>query len=494
MPLEKPTKLLSGLSPTALGHVAFLVLFGGIGSVVYYFYITAYRDFDSALRENISYLSSMAVELVDIEAHEQLTSADQMDSDLYRNTLAPLIRFHRGNPRIQYLYTMRVADGMERFVLDTANDPGISIMLTAAGMDIYGSALMEDYEPNEDDEENRALRAGNRYVYPGTFSDEYGEFITGESPMFDAEGNYLGYLGVDFSVREFNSTLNQLRIAAAGALLLTMLLSLVLSRLLARLKSLSDSTIEALAISKQETLQQKELAESASKAKSEFLSIATHDLKNPIAGIVGLSQIILKGSPEAASPPEKITRYVQSIHETASHMSEVVNSILSTENIEQAAMSSEVFDLSDFLLKIIDFNRNLAHRKQQTLELDIALDLHVRGDRTRMREALENYISNAVKYSPEGKTIRISLKELPTEPGTLEFRVTDQGPGLTNADQEKVFGKFQRLSARPTGGESSTGLGLSIVKSVAEMHGGSVGCVSEAGQGAQFWMRLPVWQ
>ena len=83
---------------------------------------------------------------------------------------------------------------------------------------------------------------------------------------------------------------------------------------------------------------------------------------------------------------------------------------------------------------------------------------------------------------------------MPTEPDTLEFRVADQGPGLTNADQKKVFGKFQRLSARPTGGESSTGLGLSIVKSVAEMHGGSVGCDCETGQGAQFWMRLPIWQ
>lgn len=104
-------------------------------------------------------------------------------------------------------------------------------------------------------------------------------------------------------------------------------------------------------------------------------------------------------------------------------------------------------------------------------------------------QALDNLISNAVKYSPPGKPIVV--RQL-TVSDQIRIEVQDQGPGLTAEDQKKLFGKFARLSAKPTGGEPSVGLGLSIVRRMMEAMRGRVGCESEPGQGATFFVELPV--
>jgi signal transduction histidine kinase len=139
----------------------------------------------------------------------------------------------------------------------------------------------------------------------------------------------------------------------------------------------------------------------------------------------------------------------------------------------------------------VQFATPSAERKGITLSAVITPDIHYQGDKTRLREALDNYISNAVKYSPQGKTVTVSLT-LAADGKWIEFGVRDQGPGITEEDKPQLFGKFKKLSARPTAGESSTGLGLSIVKAIVELHGGQVGCDSTPGQGAYFWARLPL--
>ena len=105
-----------------------------------------------------------------------------------------------------------------------------------------------------------------------------------------------------------------------------------------------------------------------------------------------------------------------------------------------------------------------------------------------MVQVLENLVSNAVKYSPPRKNIFVRLKK---EAGAVRCEVQDEGPGLSVEDQKKLFGKFARLSAKPTGGEHATGLGLSIVKRMVEAMNGKVWCESEPGQGALFVVQFP---
>jgi len=113
----------------------------------------------------------------------------------------------------------------------------------------------------------------------------------------------------------------------------------------------------------------------------------------------------------------------------------------------------------------------------------------------RMREVFSNLISNAIKYSPHGKTItvRYGYSESDSESKRVLIAVKDEGQGLSDLDKQKLFGQFQRLSARPTGGESSTGLGLWIAKQFVEKHGGRIWAESEGkGKGTTFFVELPV--
>jgi signal transduction histidine kinase len=113
----------------------------------------------------------------------------------------------------------------------------------------------------------------------------------------------------------------------------------------------------------------------------------------------------------------------------------------------------------------------------------------VLADQNLALHVAENLISNAIKFSPFSSTVEIFLADRCV--GMVTFGVRDQGPGLTESDQAKLFGAFQRLSAKPTGGESSTGLGLSITKRMIEAMGGCIWCESEPGKGATFFVALP---
>ena len=236
----------------------------------------------------------------------------------------------------------------------------------------------------------------------------------------------------------------------------------------------------------------KEAAEAAYKAKGELLAIASHDLKNPLAAIAGLAEIMLEMKKAESSAFAQDVEFLQSIHEAASHMSDVVKDILASERIELQGLAFDEtrVDLSALCAGLLRIDESVAMRKDITLVSEIEPGIAVRGNATRLREAFDNYVSNAIKYSPRGSRVTVTLAT--TADGTcVEFGVRDEGPGLTEDDKSKAFGKFKKLSAKPTGGESSTGLGLSIVKTIVELHEGTVGCDSRPGEGAYFWARLP---
>jgi two-component sensor histidine kinase len=146
-------------------------------------------------------------------------------------------------------------------------------------------------------------------------------------------------------------------------------------------------------------------------------------------------------------------------------------------------------DLVTMLGEIVNANRALAEKKKQTLQLIAPAHLMWSCDPDRLREAVDNLISNAIKYSPIGGHIELTMSPAHEH---IVIRVADEGAGLSEEDVSRLFGRFQRLSARPTGGESSTGLGLSIVKRIVELHGGRVDAQSPGpGRGTTFTIRLP---
>ena len=148
------------------------------------------------------------------------------------------------------------------------------------------------------------------------------------------------------------------------------------------------------------------------------------------------------------------------------------------------SLNYELTDLSEVLTEVVFTNQFLAKEKNQQLELDILAHPIMRMDRFRVEEIFDHLINNAVKFTPYGKNIRIRLL---MNQGRIRVEIEDEGQGLTIADQERLFSRYVRLGAQPTGGESSIGLGLSITKRLVELHGGQIWATSEGrNQGSTF--------
>jgi len=149
----------------------------------------------------------------------------------------------------------------------------------------------------------------------------------------------------------------------------------------------------------------------------------------------------------------------------------------------------EPVDVAALVSEVTDANQPSATNKQQTIKVSAPPTFVTMCDADRMREAIDNLVSNAIKYSPIGGEINVLVSR---EQDKTIIRIADEGAGLSPEDLGRLFGRFQRLSAKPTAGESSTGLGLSIVKRIIDMHGGQVTAASPGpGRGSTFTVMLP---
>jgi two-component system sensor histidine kinase/response regulator len=221
--------------------------------------------------------------------------------------------------------------------------------------------------------------------------------------------------------------------------------------------------------------------------KNEFMGIAAHDLRSPLNAIKGYSEMILEDPALGGENAE----LAHKIHEAAARMSGMIQNLLDANRIERGEMQLALAptELNAVLAAVVEVQRPRATAKLQPIHLETDTAAAVAAvDPAVIVQVLDNLVSNAVKYSPPGKSIFVRLKR---KARIVRIEVEDQGPGLSAEDQKRLFGKFARLSAKPTGGEHSTGLGLSIVKKMVEGMSGSVWCESELGKGATFIVTFP---
>ncbi len=222
--------------------------------------------------------------------------------------------------------------------------------------------------------------------------------------------------------------------------------------------------------------------------KNEFLGIVAHDLKNPLAGIVLASSMIRLHHKKMNTA--ELEKHAAGIETTAERMKSIIVNLLDINAIESGKIKLEwkEFDLAKLINTVANEYEVYAKRKNITMYREIIIPkVLIVGDQDATQQVLDNLISNAIKFSPLGKSIFIRLSQ---DSHKIHLEVEDQGPGLTEEDKHKLFGKFSRLSARPSAGEDSTGLGLSIVKKLIEEMHGQVWCESEVNQGAKFIVEL----
>ncbi len=243
--------------------------------------------------------------------------------------------------------------------------------------------------------------------------------------------------------------------------------------------------------------------------KNEFLGIAAHDLKNPLNAILLSTELIPEYLERELNVAAKVQEITDSISVAANTMLSIIKNLLDVNRFETGvySLAAESVEIVPILAVLLDRYTWAAEQKQIRLVVaPYPYDIMVKGDTQAIEQVLDNLLSNAVKYSPHGKNVFVDLScvDVPradndqTSPQTdgqttsvVRIAVRDEGPGLSDEDKSKLFGKFARLSAQPTGGEHSTGLGLSIVKKMVEAMRGRVWCESELGFGATFVVELP---
>lgn len=223
--------------------------------------------------------------------------------------------------------------------------------------------------------------------------------------------------------------------------------------------------------------------------KNEFLGILAHDLKNPLSGIVGFADLLLE---EPSMPVAERSEHISMIRTSADRMMMMVRNLLDANAIERGQLMMEiaVFDLVEVVRYVIESFRARASAKNQSLHIEHPDGpIYAQMDRNLGIQVLDNLLSNAIKYSPPGKNIWLRVRR---EPGFSHFEVQDEGPGLSESDQRKLFTNFARLAPVVTApGEDSTGLGLAIVKRVIQAMRGRIGAISELGKGSIFWVKFP---
>lgn len=239
---------------------------------------------------------------------------------------------------------------------------------------------------------------------------------------------------------------------------------------------------------KQEVEQQNQDLRRLDTVKSRFLGMVAHDLRNPIASIQMAAELL--ADPEAFLDSDERQAFLSDINRQAGYMVDLIDDLLDVTKIEAGRLDlrKEMIDLDEFLGDAVRRHANLAVRKGITVTLASRSEGTVAADRKRLRQVLDNLISNAVKFSPTGSAVEVGGRH---EQGSWIVEVTDHGPGLTDADRQVVFEYFTTLSAQPTGGENSTGLGMAITRRVVEAHGGEVGVDSRIGVGSTFWFSIP---
>lgn len=276
------------------------------------------------------------------------------------------------------------------------------------------------------------------------------------------------------SAQELNSK-NQVIAAAIIGMALVLVALFALYRLI-RLKSISNKSLSE----KNRQIEQQNLElNTLSEEKNELMGIVVHDLKNPLASAMSVTDLFME-----EEITEDQSEYVGLIKRSLKRMNGLVAKILEIKVLESATLQTNysTLNLKELAQKVIASLKVQSDNKEIKIEEELE-DIESDLDRSFLIQILDNLLSNAIKFSHPNSSICIRLKD---NEKTVRYEVQDHGPGISDSDKSELFQKFRKLEARPTAGENSTGLGLSIVKKYVEAMDGKVWCESVHGEGSTF--------
>jgi PAS domain S-box-containing protein len=222
--------------------------------------------------------------------------------------------------------------------------------------------------------------------------------------------------------------------------------------------------------------------------KKEFLSMVSHDLRTPLAAIVGVARLTTAGA--FGEMPEKAKKQMEVVTRNADRLMNLINDLLDMEKLEAGQMQLDLGRVS--AAELLERSRQALEAFAQQKNIEIVVepaDSEITADGERLIQVLVNLLSNAIKFSEPGQKVTLAAR---TSGDMIEFAVQDQGRGVPEEHVEQIFQRYKQVEAVDGKRKSGTGLGLPICKQIVEQHGGSIGVQSAPGAGSRFWFKIPL--
>ena len=241
----------------------------------------------------------------------------------------------------------------------------------------------------------------------------------------------------------------------------------------------------SLLVQKEKIAEQTDVLKSYLEEREYMMQILAHDLRNPVSNITSISSLLLMDKPSKSTESN-----IELILDSTEKAENIINKVLSMDiQGKTLNVSLEEVELANFVNGVIRSHNLAAEKKNIDIQFSReAGNTTILADKTYLTQIFDNLISNSMKFSPSDSLIEAYVSG---DEENIIAQITDFGPGISEDDQKKLFGKFSRLSAKPTAGEDSTGLGLSIVKRFTELMSGKVWCESTIGEGTTFFVQFP---
>jgi signal transduction histidine kinase/CheY-like chemotaxis protein len=440
-----------------------------------------------AVRTELKQLARVAATLVDGDRHRLLTSQAQAGNPDHLALLAPLVKFHKATSDIIYVYTAILQKNRIYYVL------GTDYLYRIEGDNETPEEIMAPHD-TLDPTLRRALEQHVVAVNTEPVKEAVRSYMSAYAPFYDSQGRFVGVIGVDMWVRDFDARVAAIRRAGIGALIAVAILSLLAGLFVYRLNRAAvraqrrDRIVQArLAEAKQQAEVQAQRAKAASKAKSEFLAMMSHEIRTPMNGVLGFGRLLLE-TPLTAEQRE----YAQMVQRSGDALLIIINDVLDYSKIEAGRMSVEQIEVDlrtvcEDVLKMLQ-SPAAARGLGMSLSYEASLPGLIKGDPVRIRQVLLNLANNAVKFTERG-AVRIEVSQ--PEAARIKICVVDTGVGMSDEQMQRMFQHFTQADSSTTRRYGGTGLGLAISKTLVELMGGSIGVQSAVGAGSTFWFTLP---
>ena len=406
------------------------------------------------------------------------TAADMLDGDTLKSLKAEdkgtagyqkindTLAFFQSNIDLKYIYCIQVAGEKEfKFSVDpTIEDPG-----EFGSPIVYTDAL---YKASK----------GKAAVDEEPYSDAWGRFYSAYSPVFDSGGKLAGIVAVDFDAKWYDEQIERQMYSILSCMIISLILCILLvlivtKQLRQRVQDMTKDLTSAL-----------EAAQVASKAKTAFLSNMSHEIRTPMNAIIGLNHIALENKDLSNVTREQLKK----IDASAKHLLSIINDILDVSRIEsgKVVLKDEEFSLSEILEQVNIIIGSQCKDKGLNFDFQITEKIHdfYFGDALKLRQVLINILGNAVKFTSKGGKVTFQVEEtVDSDPKSiLVFKIADTGVGMDKEFLPKIFEAFSQENSNVTNRYGSTGLGMTITKSIVEMLNGDITVESEKGVGTIF--------